>query len=173
MMHHKYSWCLMRTCYALWVVLVMQHEYSWCIISMYDSSWGLMMHHVLLVHHEYSWCIMSIHDASGALMMHHQCAWCIRFVIKWHAMELKRILTRRISIIFRRASLQILRFSRCLLFILRIWFFSRFYVGRIQEDLGSIQGPLRISRDHLGGNLWWSDFPRIAKIMKIDLPDVW
>ena len=36
----------------------------------------------------------------------------------------------------------------------------KFHFGRIQEDPGSIQGPLRISRDNLGGVMWWSDFSR-------------
>ena len=109
----------------------MHHEYSWCIMSTHDASW------ILMVHHEYSWCIMSTHDASWheaswVRMMHHECPWCIRFVTKWHAMEVERILTRQISSIFRHASLRNLRFVRFLLFASWIYFFSNF----IWEDPG-------------------------------------
>ena len=62
-------------------------------------------------------------------------------------------------------------FPRFLLFILWICLFSNFILGgsrRTSDDPGSIQRPLRISRDHLGGNLWWSDFSRNPKITKIN-----
>ena len=72
---------------------MMHHEHLWCILNTHDAS------SVLMMHHEYSWCIMSTHDASWVLMMHHEYSWCIRFVTKWHAMEVKRILTRQTSII--------------------------------------------------------------------------
>ena len=58
--------------------------YSWCIMSTHDASWVLMMHHeyswswVLMMHHEYSWCLsllhhVNTHDASWVLMMHLIC----------------------------------------------------------------------------------------------------
>ena len=69
-MHHEYSWCIMSTHDALWV-LMMHHEYSWRTMSTHDALWVRMMHH------EYSWCIMSTHDESWVLMMHYEYSWCI------------------------------------------------------------------------------------------------
>ena len=75
-----------------------------CRVSTHDASW------VLRMHHEYStldaswilWILMSTHDASWVL---------IRFVTKWHAMEVERISIKPISMIFRCESLQISNFQ--------------------------------------------------------------
>ena len=87
----SWVWCIMstRTDDASWV-LMMHHEYSWCIMRT-DDAWVLMMYH------EHWWCIMSTHDPSN-----QEYSGCIRFVTKWHAMEVERISTRPISMIFLR-----------------------------------------------------------------------
>jgi len=169
MMHHEYSWCLMITRDAPWV-LMMQHEYPWCIMSTHDGSWVPMMQH------EYSWCIIG---TSWVLMlyhccimwkpmMHHECSWCIRFVTKWNAMEVERISTKPISMMFRCASLPISRFSG-----------SHFFVG-VSIDFYVILKWSRSThgsfRDHRW-SIWrqsgtpvtilcWSDFSRNPKSWK-------
>ena len=96
------------------------------------------------MHHEYSWCSMSTRDASWKLVMDHECSWCIRFVTKWHAMEVERISTRPISMNFRYASLRISRFSgfHILFFWMRIMLYcnlgaSRDHQGSVWRQLGS------------------------------------
>ena len=52
----------------LWNILMMHHEYSWCIMRTHNASW------------------VSTHELSWVFMMHHQYSG-IRFVTRWHAME--------------------------------------------------------------------------------------
>jgi len=130
----------------------MHPEYSWCILSTHDASWVLMMHH------EHSWCIMSTHDASWVFMMHPICHQMARHISRedFDQTDLD-CFSGRVFANFKIVQVFTFNFMNLFLF----WF----HFGRIQEDLGSLQGPLRISRYHLGGNLWWSDFPRTPKIM--------
>ena len=190
MMHHEYSWCIMCAQDASWVLImhheyswcimsthIMHHEYPWCIMSTQDESW------VLIMHHECSWCIMSTHDAPWALIMHHEYLEYkflkprsgIRFVTKWDAMEVESFLTIPISMICRRPSLQISRFtgfdSLC------FWMCNlAFYFVSIWEHPGSTQRPPRISlevdgvsKNHFGCLQRWSDFSKIPKIIKTRL----
>jgi len=149
---------------------MIQHEYLWSIMG--------------------SWCIMSTHEAAWVLKMHHKYLDYsflgpksgTRFVTKWDAIEVERISTIQILMIFRRASLNISRLSgfhffvfwSCIIIILIIHCFF----GSIQDHPGSIQGPPRINLEASCGLQGpfcvevTSDFSRNSQFMKNRLSSV-
>ena len=122
-----------------------------------DYPWiihGLSIHNPWIIH-GYPWIIQRYQG--------------ILFVTKWHAIQVERISTRPTSMIVRCASLQILRFPGFHFSFSWIPVLFSFILGAP----GSIQGSSRISleaagvsRDHFGGILYSSDFPRNPKIIK-------
>jgi hypothetical protein len=121
---------------------------------------------------------MRIHDAPRVFIMHH--AYLdydflkpkagIRFVTKWHAMEVERFLTRPISISAVHLS-EFRGFPVFIFYVLNVCYF-RFVFGRTQEDPRSIHGAPSInleaagdSKDHFESIL---DFSRYPKIMRVD-----
>ena len=91
----------------------------------------------------------------------------IRFVTKWHAIQVERISTRPISMIPVRifASFKISRFP--LLIFLDLYRFL-FYIGRHRRPPRISFGAAGATKDHLGGILSFSDFSRNPETMKID-----
>ena len=115
------------------------------------------------MHHEYSWCIMSTHDASWGPKSG------IRFVTKWDAMEVERISTRPISMIFRRASSQISKFSG--LHFSSFWISMVFYIilGGTVDHQGLVWGQLGPPGTVLEVFCLSATFPEIPKSWKIDI----
>ena len=118
---------------------------------------------------EYPQCIMITHDASRVLMMHQKWSWGIRFVTKWNAMEVERISTKPISMIFLCASLQISRFAGS--DVLFVWVSIVFYAilkgsKSTHWSFSDHRGSIWMQSVTTSTILCWSDFSRNQKSWK-------